>query len=112
MRMINKYLKIYIYIYFQKKDRKLLGNTPNQPTKCRTKNWVVINNDARGLYNKNSQIKFTTSMLKSSLCDCSDPYILASRTIKVASQEGDNLNNNNNKEVVFKNCALLTDCII
>ena len=51
-------------------------------------------------------------MLKSSLCDYGDPYILASRTIKVAPQEGDNLNKNNNKEVVFKNCALLTDCII
>ena len=29
----------------------LLVNTPNQPTKFRTKNWVEINDDARGTYN-------------------------------------------------------------
>ena len=38
----------------------LLDNTPNQPTKFRTKNWVEINDDARGTYNSNSQIKFKT----------------------------------------------------
>ena len=26
----------------------LLDNEPNQPTKFRTKNWVEINDDARG----------------------------------------------------------------
>ena len=35
----------------------LLDNTPNQPTECKTKNWVEINNDSRGTYNTNSQIK-------------------------------------------------------
>ena len=29
----------------------LLDNTPNQPTKFRTKSWVKINDDARGTYN-------------------------------------------------------------
>ena len=32
-------------------------STPNQPTKFRTKNWVEINDDARGTYNTDSQIK-------------------------------------------------------
>ena len=45
----------------------LLDNTPNQPSKFRTKNWFEINDDARGTYNTNSQIKFKTSMLKSNL---------------------------------------------
>ena len=36
----------------------LLDNTPNQPTKFRSKNWVEINDDARGTHNTNSQIKF------------------------------------------------------
>ena len=40
-----------------------LGNTPNQPTKFRTKSWVEINDNARGTYNTNSQIKFKISML-------------------------------------------------
>ena len=60
----------------------LLKNTPNQPTKFRTKNWVEINDDSRGTYNTNSQIRFETSMLRSSLCDYSEAYILVSGTIK------------------------------
>ena len=37
-----------------------------QPSKFRTKNWVEMNDDVRGRYNTNSQIKFKTTMLKSS----------------------------------------------
>ena len=55
-----------------------LDTTLNQPSKARIINWVVINDDAHGVYNTNSQIKFKTSMLKSSLCDYSDSYILVS----------------------------------
>ena len=47
----------------------LLDNTPNQPTKFRTKNWVEINDDAHKTYSTNSQIKFKTLMFRSSLCD-------------------------------------------
>ena len=54
--------------------------------------------------------KFKTSMLKSSLCDYSDAYILVSGTIRVVSQARSN-SNNINKEVVFKNCAPFTDWI-
>ena len=32
----------------------LLDKTPNQPCKFRTKNWVEINGDVRGTYNKDS----------------------------------------------------------
>ena len=32
----------------------LLVNTPNQPTKFRTKNWVEINDESRGTYNTNN----------------------------------------------------------
>ena len=45
----------------------LLDNTPNQSTKFTKKNWVEINDESRGTYNTNSQIKFKTSMLRSSL---------------------------------------------
>ena len=61
----------------------LLDNATNQPSKFKTKNWVEKNDDARGTCNTNSQIKFKTSALKSSLCDYSDPYILVSGTITV-----------------------------
>ena len=43
-----------------------LENTPNQPTKFRTKIWVEINDDTRGTNSTNSQMKFKTSMLRSS----------------------------------------------
>ena len=35
------------------------------------------------MYNKNSQIKFETAMLKSSLCDDSDAYIISSGTVTI-----------------------------
>ena len=54
----------------------MLESTPNQPSEFRTKNWVEINDESRGSYNINSQIKFKTLMLKSSICDYSDAYIL------------------------------------
>ena len=59
----------------------LLDNTPNQLSKFRTKTWVEINDDTRERYNINSPIKFKTSMIRSSLCDYSDAYILVKRNI-------------------------------
>ena len=53
----------------------LSDNTPNQPSKFRTKNWVEINDDSRGTNNINSQFKFKTSILKFSLCDYSNAHI-------------------------------------
>ena len=52
----------------------LLENISNQLTKFRTINLVAINDDARGMYNTISHIKFKASMLRSSLCDYSDVY--------------------------------------
>ena len=54
----------------------LLDNTQSQPTKFKTKNWVEINDDVYGTFNSNSRAKFKTSMLRSSVCDYSDAYIL------------------------------------
>ena len=71
----------------------MLDNTPNQPSKFRTKNWVETNDDARGIYNKNSQIKLKTSMLKSSLCDYSDKYILLNVTITIGGAGEDDAAN-------------------
>ena len=64
----------------------MLDNTPNQPTKFGTKYWVDINDDSRGTYNTISQIKFKTSMLRSSLCDYSDAYIFVKGTISITAQ--------------------------
>ena len=72
----------------------LLDNTPNQPTKLRTKNWVEINDESHRVYNTGSQIKFKTSTMRSSLWDCSDAYILVSRTITAAEIVAGGENNN------------------
>ena len=52
----------------------MLDNTLNEPSKFRTKKWVEIN-ESRRTCSTNSQIKFKTTMLKSSLCDYSYAYI-------------------------------------
>ena len=36
-------------------------NTPNEPSKFRTKNWVEVNDNLRVTYSTNSQVKFETS---------------------------------------------------
>ena len=48
-----------------------------------------MNDDARGTYNENSQIKFETVMLKSRLCDYSDAYLLVSETITIQGARAD-----------------------
>ena len=97
--MIKKYLKMDHLIMEYQKIINLLDNTPNQPNKFRTKNWVEINYESCGTYNTNSQIKFKTSMLRLSLCDYSDEYILVSGTVTVAALAAGGANNN--IQVVF-----------
>ena len=57
------------------KIANLLNDESNKPSKFRTRNWFEVNDEARGTYSHNKQIKFKTSMLRSSLCDYSDAYI-------------------------------------
>ena len=45
------------------KITNLLENTSSEPFKVRTKNWVEINDESRGIYNVNRQIKFKTTTL-------------------------------------------------
>ena len=97
---------------YQKIANLIDDNTLNQPSKLKTKNWIEINDESRGAYNVNSQIKFKTTMLKSSLCDYSDVYILVKGTITVNNTAAQGVAaNNTNKKVIFKNCAPFTNCI-
>ena len=94
------------------KIANLIDDASNQPSKFRTRNLVEINDESRGAYNVNSQIKFKTTMLKSSLCDYSDAYILVKGTISVNNTAAQGAAaNNTNKKVIFKNCAPFTNCI-
>ena len=91
------------------KIANLIDDTSNQPYKFRTRNLVEINDESRGAYNVNSQIKFNNAMLKSSLCDYSDAYILVKGTISVNNTAAANAANNTNRKVIFKNCAPFTN---
>ena len=96
------------------KIANLLDDASNQPSKFKTKNWVEINDESRRTYNVNSKIKFKTAILKSSLCDYSDAYILVKGKITVTGAEDDAAAreaDERDKGVAFKNCAPFTICI-
>ena len=90
-----------------------MDSASNQPSKFRTKYWVGINDESSGTYTSND-IKFKTTMLRSTLCDYADAYILVKGTITItgagdaaaAKRLGER-----NKDVVSKNCAPFTKCI-
>ena len=95
------------------KIANLLDNASNQPSKFRTRNWVEINDEPRGTYTSKS-IRFKTTMLRSSLYDYADAYILVKGTITItgagdyaAARQADE----RDKGVTFKNCAPFTKCI-
>ena len=97
-----------------RKIANLIDDTSNQPSKFRTKNWVEINDESRGTYNVNSQIKFETAMLKSSLCDYSDAYIFVKGTITITGAGADaaaRQADERDKGVAFKNSDQFTNCI-
>ena len=94
------------------KIANLIDDTSNQPSNFRTRNWVERNDESREAYNVNSQIKFKTTMLKSSLSDYSDAYILVKGTkLSVTNIAAAGAGANNiNKKVIFKNCAPFNNC--
>ena len=49
---------------YQKIAHLLNDASSDQPSKFKTKNWVKINDESRGTYNVNSQIKFKTTNIK------------------------------------------------
>ena len=89
----------------------LLDNTPNQLFKFKTKNWIEINDQSRGVYNVNSDIRF--KMLKSSLYNYNDGYILVKGEITInvvgadaAARQADETD----KGVISKNCTPFINC--
>ena len=96
------------------KIANLIEDASNQPSKFKTKNWVEINDESRGTYSEKSQVKFKKTMLKFSLCDYSNAYILGKGKITrsgaaddAAARQADE----RDKGVAFKNCAPFINCI-
>ena len=77
----------------------MLNGESNKPSKFRTKNWVEINNEIRDAYSPEKLIRFKMLMLRSSLCDYSNAYILIKGNITVnnTAAKGAAANNTNKK---------------
>ena len=78
------------------------------------KTWVEINDGARGTYNTYSQINFKTAVLQWCLCDYSFALVLVKgmTTITTAGDTPEaRWKDQRAKVVIFKNCALFTNCI-
>ena len=96
------------------KIANLIDDASNQRSRFRTKNWVEINDESRGTYNVNIQIKFKIAMLKSSLCDYSDEYILVKGKITIIGRGADaaaRQADEGDKGVAFKNYTSFINCI-
>ena len=93
-----------------KKIINLLDNTPNQPTKFRTKNWVE-NDNSCGTYNTNSEIKFKTSMHGQIYVITAIHIYLEVKLWQLTGARNAAIRlDERNKVVIFKNCKLFTDC--
>ena len=86
----------------------LLGDANNESSKFATRKWYVINDQNNTDYGEENEdstkIKFETKVIKSSLCNYLDAYILV--TGNITATVGDA-----NTRVAFKNCAPFTKCI-
>ena len=86
----------------------LLGHADNESSKFTTRKWYVINDQNNADYGEESEsgatVKFETKVMKSSLCDYSDAYVLV--TVDITATGG-----NANTRVAFRNCAAFTKCI-
>ena len=86
----------------------MLYNTPNQLPKFGAKNWIEINDQSRGVYNVNSNIRFKTS-----LCNYSDAYIHVKGKITITGAGADaaaRQADEKDEEVIFKNCGPFIIC--
>ena len=79
-----------------------------------TREYVRVNS-LSNTYNENKSIRFKTPMLRSSLCDYSDAYVLVKGTITVTAPGANNGANNirdiRNRPLLLKNNASFVSCI-
>ena len=80
----------------------LLNDANN--SKFPTRKWNIVNDNSKANYDAGNEITYNTEDLKSNLCDYKDAYILVRGDIIVTAA--------GTTQVVFKNCAPFTKCII
>ena len=92
------------------KIRNLLGTTLDEVPKFITKKWVEVHDQsgsADDRYKPTKQIRFTTSKLRSDLCDYSDAYIVVKGMITVTDPDMDAYD----KKLTSKNNTSFVSCI-
>ena len=89
-------------------------NESEQLSKFVTKEYVRVNS-LSNTYDENKSIRFKTLMLRSSLCDYSDAYILAKGTVTVtapgANNDANDTRDKRNRPLILKNNAPFVSCI-
>ena len=89
-------------------------NESEKLSKFVTREYVKVNSLSNA-YNENKSIRFKTPMLRSSLCDYSDAYILVKGTITVtapgANNNANNIRDKRNRQLILKNNAPFVSCI-
>ena len=91
-----------------RKIANLLDDADNEFLKFATRKWYVIHDQNNTVYGEGNEngvtVKFKTQVIKSSLCDYSEPYLLVTGDITVDR-------NKNDVGAAFKNCAPFTKFI-
>ena len=85
----------------QQKISNLLNEANN--SKFLTRKWNIVSDNSKANYNATNEITYNAEVLKSSLCDYEDAYILLRVDIYVTAAP--------ETQVAFKNCAPMTKCI-
>ena len=68
-----------------------------------TRKWNIVNDNSKANYIAANEITYNTEVLKSSLCDYSDAYILVIDNVTIKGHQA--------TQVAFKNCAPFTKFI-
>ena len=78
-----------------------------------TKKWVEVHDQSGSAEDRckpSQQIRFKTSMLRSDLCDFSDPYIIIKEDIILTKEANRGFIDIRNRSLAFKNNAPFTNC--
>ena len=107
--MLQQLFEVLLHIKMGKqKIANLLGDADNESSKFATRKWHVTNDQNNTVYGEGNEngttVKFETQVIKSNLCDYSDPYIRVTGDITATGDD-------DNTKVAFKNCAPFTKCI-
>ena len=80
-----------------KKILSLLNDASD--SKFVTRKWNIVNDQSNAYYDVGNKIIYNTEVLKSSLCDYNDAYVLVRGNITIIGHQV--------AQVAFKNCHLL-----